>query len=128
MKRKIYIWILSLCLSIGAITGCASNTVQEDNDTCITVELPENKKIKNIFKFNSTTDTNLTGGEAVGVPDGNYTYGMLKNGNSVVWRSNNESRFVYVQGEASDFQIIHYAKELYSDAISYDEFKEIYDK
>lgn len=123
MRKYFWILIWGLCI----VTFAACNKVEEENkDTCVAVSLSEGQDVKWLFKFESVTETNLTLTGAVNVSKGKYFIGKLENGNSIVWKASNKRRFVYVQGEATDQNIIHYDNVLDQNSISYKEFKEIY--
>ena len=126
MEKWKYLCVLVMTLSIIILVGCGKSAEKSptDNDNCVVVEVPEGSEVKNIFHFQSTSQTSLTGRTGVGVSDGVYRMGKLESGNSIVWRT--EDVFLYVPGEAESKQILHYGKRLQDTPISYDEFKEKY--
>lgn len=131
-KKMMILFLLSI--SIMMLTGCGviskflsketEETEVKDDDGCIAVQLPEGSSVEKTFDFKSKQEIYVSGASGFGVPDGSINIGILENGNSVAW--NSDSVFLYIQGEAQDNSVIHYAKQLGNDPISYEEFKAQY--
>ena len=126
--------LLLLSVSIMTSTGCGKlskllsketeETEVKDDDGCVAVQLPEGSSVEKIFQFKSKEQIYVSGASGFGVSDGVINIGILEDGNSVAWDS--DSEFLYIQGEAEDTSVIHYAKQLRNLPISYEEFKTQY--
>lgn len=126
--KKLGILLLAFCMFV--LTSCGEKTSknQEEENPCVTVELPEGEEIEHIFSFKSTQQNAITGGAAIGISDGVIKVGTMENGNSIVWRSNYDT-FVHVEGmnaEEISRSIGFYGKKINDEAISFDEFKKQY--
>lgn len=126
--KKLGILLLAFCMII--LTSCGEKTAknQEEENPCVTVELPKGEEIEHIFSFKSTQQNAISGGSAIGISDGVIKVGTMENGNSIVWRSNYDT-FVHVEGmddEEISRSIAFYGKKLNDEAISFDEFKKKY--
>lgn len=127
MRKARYICAALMLSSLMITTGCSGEAEQKKTND-IVVEMPKDCKVDDIFQFESVSKKSLAGASSMGVSDGVYCVGALGDGNTVVWRYHDGSSMVYVKGEVSDTQIVYYAKRLQEDAVSYEEFKEEYEK
>lgn len=117
------------------MTGCSNEqeTSQKETDY-IVVKLPEDCEVADIFQIKSVLRNSLNGAEKMGVSNGVYCIGTLENGDTVVWRSDDDvygyddSLMVYVKGEVSDKDILYWARRLNETPVSYEEFEEEYIK
>lgn len=131
MKKVIGCFFAAL-LSV-SIMGCSGSgkTEKEKQPNYVVVEMSNGTKVDDLFEFESVTEIALDG-RLVGVEDGVYCSGALQDGNSVIWRSDDDgygyddSLFVYVEDEISAMQISGYAFKLKETPISYNSFKEKY--
>lgn len=131
-RKRYYILLLVVCLFASVIAGCGKKTAesQTSDDSCITVELPEDIDVGDIFSFKNKHQVSITGAASIGISDGVINVGTMENGNSIVWRSNSNV-FVHVIGKNAEEisnQIAPYASKLNATPISYDEFKKSYNE
>lgn len=119
----------AVILYVMLLVGCGSKT--EGEVDYVVVEVPEDATVKDLFEFESVSKVVL-GGEMskIDVEGGCYCVGVLKGGNSIVWKSDDDNYgyddgvFLYVEGKVSDVQTAAYASKLKGTSISFNDFKQ----
>lgn len=116
------------------LAGCGSKSTGDEQKNYTVVRAPENESVEEIFDFESVTKVALSGElSKLGIEEGCYGIGILSNGHSVVWRTDDDlydyddGLFVYVEDSVSKQQVISYAAKPEDTPITYDEFKEKYE-
>ena len=109
------------------IVGCAGKTTKESEQNYVVVETTGDFKVEETFDFTSVShavvgDVSNSNNK---IQDGVYGVGILSDGCSIVWCSDQYSGvFVYVKEELNDASMIKYVAKMGEDTISYDDFKE----
>lgn len=95
------------------------------------MKIPKSTEVDDLFEFESVSKSvlNTEFCEIDDVEDGCYCIGTLQDGNSIIWKSDDDGSgyddclFIYVKDKISDTQIITYAAKLKETPISYESFK-----
>ncbi|MCM1244780.1 MAG: hypothetical protein NC293_03945 [Roseburia sp.] len=127
---------LMACLRIILIAiflvGCGNKTGKEVN--YVVVEVPEDTAVNDLFEFENVSKVVL-GGELsnIDVEGGCYCVGYLKEGNSIVWKSDDDNYgyddglFLYIEDKVSDVHVANYAGKLKETPISFNTFQQKYE-
>lgn len=133
MMKKIIICLFTALLPI-LLISCSGKTEKNEEANYVIVKMENDTKVNDLFEFKSVSKTVLDSEfSQLDMEDGCYCIGVLVNGNSIVWRSDDDGYgyddclFIYVEDEISDAQIVTYAVKLKETPISYDSFKEKYE-
>lgn len=117
-----------------SLMGCGTANEKNKQANYAVVEISNGTNVNDLFEFDSVSKIALNGElSKLDVKSGCYCIGTLQDGNSVVWRSDDDSYgyddclFVYVEDQVSDMQVITYAAKLKENPILYDSFKEKYE-
>ena len=132
MLKKI-IGCLFIALFSILLISCSEKTEKIEKANYVVLQISNDTKVNDLCEFESTSkavlDSELS---RLDVENGCYCIGALQDGNSIVWRSDDDGYgyddclFIYVEDEISDTQIMSYAVKLKETPISYDSFKEKY--
>lgn len=127
---------LMACLRITFIAiflvGCGNKMEKEVN--YVVVKVPEDTTVNDLFEFEDVSKVML-GGELsnIDAEEGCYCAGYLKEGNSIVWKSDDDNYgyddglFLYIEDKVSDVHIANYASKLKETPISFDAFQQKYE-
>lgn len=130
MMKKVIGCLFTIILSV-LLISCSGNIEKNEESNYTVVKISSNTKVGDLFKFKSVSKIVVDSGVSkLDVENGCYCIGRLKDGNSIVWRSDDDGYgyddclFIYVEDKISDTQIVTYATKLKEKPISYDSFKE----
>ena len=133
MRRKKWFIIFLVILLLISLTGCSGEKKENEQSNYVVVKISNGSTVDDLFEFESVSKIALnTEFSKVDAENGCYCIGALQDGNSIVWRSDDDGYgyddclFIYVEDEISDTQIMSYAVKLKETPISYDSFKEKY--
>lgn len=96
------------------------------------VQITKDDDIESLFLFTSVEQTNITDASYSGIQNGTYSLGVLSNGHSVFWFSdddgteNDDCLFIYVEKKLKTAELISYIDKLDEDPITYQEFLKLY--
>lgn len=125
--KKVIGCLFTILLSI-LLISCSGNIEKNEEVNYTVVKISNDAKVDDLFKFESISqiavDSELS---KLNVENGCYCIGTLKDGNCIIWKSNNngyDDLFIYVEDKVSNTQIVKYAVKLKETPISYDSFKQ----
>lgn len=128
-KTKYFLQYCSLTLLFVFLIGCSSKTEKNSQANYTVVKMSDGTSVNDLFEFESVSKIalDITMSDMYS-EDGCYCIGLLQNGNSVVWKSDDDNydyddcMFIYVEEKVSDTQITLYAEKRRETPISYEEF------
>ncbi len=130
MMKKVIGCLFTIILSV-LLISCSGNIEKDEEANYTVVKISNNTKVGELFKFESVSKIVVDSGVSkLDVENGCYCIGRLKDGNSIVWKSDNDGYayddclFIYVEDKISDTQIVTYAAKLKEKPISYNSFKQ----
>lgn len=133
MRRRKWFIIFLVILLLISLIGCSGKTEENEQPNYVVVKISNGSTVDDLFEFEAVSKIALdTEFSKVDAENGCYCIGALPDGNSVVWKSNDDGYgyddclFLYVEDRVSDVQVAAYASKLKGEPVTYEEFKEKY--
>lgn len=124
--KKLFTTLIILILVMTCTVGCASSSKETDTTKYVVVSAPSDIDLEETFDFQNISRSVISDPVENSIEEGVYNAGVLSDGNSIIWRSDNhDNTFVYVEEKVT--KPISYVSKLDEDTISFDEFLSKYD-